>query len=55
MHKPKVLFPAPLWIFFIVLPPIFTGPWSVMSGILAVEGLVVHTEARVGTLCFVSR
>jgi hypothetical protein len=27
----------------------------VMSGILAVEGMVVHTEARVGALCFVSR
>jgi len=38
-----------------VLPPILTASWSVMSGILAVKGMVVHTEARVGALCFVSR
>jgi hypothetical protein len=55
MHRPKVLFPAPLCILFIVLPPILTVSWSVVSGILAVEGMIVHTEARVGALCFVSR
>jgi hypothetical protein len=55
MHRPKVLFPALLCILFIVFPPIFTAFWSVVSSILAVDGTVVHTEARVGALCFVSR
>ena len=55
MHRPKVLFPAPLRILFIVVPPILTTSWSVMSGIVAVEGMDVHIEARVGALCFVSR
>jgi hypothetical protein len=53
MHKQEVLFPARPRILFIVLPPHSLLSLSV-TGILVAEGLLVHTEARVGVLCFVS-
>jgi hypothetical protein len=54
MHKQEALFPARPQILFIVFPPHSLLSLSV-TGILVVEGLLVHIEARVGVLCFVSR
>jgi hypothetical protein len=53
MHKQEVLFPARPRILFIVLPPHSLLSLSV-TGILVAEGLLVHIEARVDALCFVS-
>ena len=55
MYRTKALLPAPPCILFIVFCPNFQCLRSVVSGIFAVEGMVVHIEAHVGALCFVSR
>ena len=54
MHRPKFLFVVSPCILFIVLPPNSLPSLSV-TDILAVEGMLVHIEACVGALCFVSR
>ena len=54
MHRPKFFFVASPGILFIVLPP-NSLPSLTVTDILAVKGMLVHIEARVGALCFVSR
>jgi hypothetical protein len=55
MHSHKFLFFAPLWSPFIVPPPDFWPVFRpVVVGMVAAVEDVVHIEARVATLWFVS-